>query len=404
MGQLIAVKATGIGTSAVFDLDRSLTGQDGRSFTTAPEPTDPPSLLASRLFETDSGISSVYVQSNVVTVTRSDPWTEETLGQASEVITKLFVVYEEETREERITRLRDENYNATITHIREHNPELWVLRIKPDEPIEPFKPGQYTTLGLGFWEPRADEARDDFSANPEQESKMALRSYSVSSSMIDEDGELLDPHPSEVEFYVVQVKPGANETPALTPRLFSRGVGDRIYMGRKFTGRYTLDGVDPEDNCVFLSTGTGEAPHNQMIAELLRNKHVGKIISVVTVRYRDDLAYTEEHEVLTGRYPNYKYVTLTTREPENEGNKVYIQDYIENGQLEETLGAPLDPANTHVFMCGNPAMIGPPKWDEDTGEPTFPGVRGVAEIMHERGFNIDHRKERGNVHYEEYWK
>jgi ferredoxin--NADP+ reductase len=174
-------------------------------------------------------------------------------------------------------------------------------------------------------------------------------------------------------------------------------------MGRKFTGRYTLDGVEPTDNVVFLSTGTGEAPQNLMTAELLRNGHQGRILQVVCVRYQIDLAYTEQQAIVEERYPNYRYVTLTTREAENEGNKRYIQDLLEDGSVEEELGASLDPATTHVFLCGNPQMIGLPKWDED-GTMHFPEPRGVCEILHERGFTIDHLKDRGNVHYEEYWK
>jgi ferredoxin--NADP+ reductase len=276
------------------------------------------------------------------------------------------------------------------------------MRIKPDEPIEPFKAGQYTTLGLGYWEPRADDVSEDFDADPGQLEKMARRSYSVASSIIDDEGQLVEPHPEEVEFYIVQVRPGEVEIPALTPRIFRKGVGERIYMGRKFTGRYTLDDVEPSDNLVFLSTGTGEAPQNLMTAELLRNEHQGRILSVVCVRYRKDLAYLDQQAVIEDRYPRYRYVTLTTREPENEGKKVYIQDMVESGKVEEELGAPLDPSNTHVFLCGNPAMIGLPKRDEE-GNMDFPSPRGVCEILHERGFTIDHRKERGNVHYEEYW-
>ena len=404
MGQLITVRATEVGNTAIFDLDRSLTGQDGMGFTSPPDVGEPPATLANRLFESDSTVSSVHLLSNAVTVTRSDKWDTEAIDAASEIIANLFVVYEIETPEQHAERLRQEYYNSTITHIRAHNPELWVLRVKPDEPIDPFKPGQYTTLALGYWEPRADLAHEDFEADPAQEDKLARRSYSVSSSVIGEDGELVEPHPDEVEFYIVQVRPGETEIPALTPRIFMKGVGDRIFMSHKFTGRYTLDDVKPGDNVVLLSTGTGEAPQNQMLAELFRNGHEGKLISVVCVRYRHDLAYLDQQAVLTERYPHYRYVTLTTREPENEGNKVYIQDYIESGQLEETLGATLDPANTHVFLCGNPAMIGLPTWNDDTGEVTFPEVKGVCEILHHRGFTIDHRKVRGNVHYEEYWK
>jgi ferredoxin--NADP+ reductase len=403
MGQTIEFDATEFGQVAVFDLDRSLTGQDARIFTGSPEGATPPRSLARRLWAQLDDIASVHILSNTVTVQRRTDWDADTLERAREVIANLFVHYETLSLEEYDEQHRDENYNATITWIREHNPDLWVMRVEPDERVDPFEPGKYTTLGLGFWEPRADEASEDFAEDPEQRDKMARRSYSVSSSIVDEDGELMPPHPDQIEFYIVQVPPEEGEIPALTPRIFTREVGDRIFMSHKFTGRYTLEGVDPGDNVVFLSTGTGEAPQNLMTAELLRRGHEGEIVSVVCVRYRRDLAYADQQAVVEKRFPNYLYVTLTTREPDNEGDKVYIQDFIESGRLEEVLGSPLDPANTHMFLCGNPLMIGLPKWDDD-GTMHFPETRGVCEILHERGFTIDHLKERGNVHYEEYWK
>jgi len=403
MGQTIEVKAIEFGEVAVFDLDRSLTGQDARIFTGSPEGDTPPRTLARRLWQQVDGIESVHILSNTVTVHRGSVWDTESIEDASEVIAKLFLHYETLTLEEYDEQQREENYNATITSIREHNPDLWVMKVKPDEPVEPFAPGKYTTLGLGFWEPRADDVLEDFAEDPDQRGKMARRSYSVSSSIVDEDGELVEPHPEEIEFYIVQVPPEEDEIPALTPRIFTREVGDRIFMSPKFTGRYTLEGVETSDNVVFLSTGTGEAPQNLMTAELLRRGHEGKIVSVVCVRYRRDLAYESEQAVVEESFPNYQYVALTTREPENEGNKIYIQDFVESGRLEEVLDAPLDPANTHVFLCGNPLMIGLPKWDDD-GTMHFPKTRGVCEILHQRGFTIDHLRERGSVHYEEYWK
>lgn len=387
----------------MFSLDRSLTGQDGHILTRgAADGGTVPGTLAARLFERDPDIDTVHVLSNVVTVTRPTGWDVESLDAASEVIAGLFVVYRPEAPEDHIEGLREANYNATISWIRAHDPELWVLRVRPDQPIDPFKAGQYTTLALGYWEPRADDAAEDFTEHPEQHDKMARRSYSVSSSIVDDAGELMPAHPDEVEFYIVQVRPGEVELPALTPRLFTKGVDDRIFMGRKFTGRYTLDGVEPANTVVFLSTGTGEAPQNTMTAELLRNEHSATILNVVCVRYHRDLAYLEQQKVVEERFPNYKYLILTTREPENEGNKVYIQDLILSGRLEEELGASLDPATTHVFLCGNPAMIGIPRWEED-GTAVFPETLGVCQILSERGFTIDHRKERGNVHYEEFW-
>jgi ferredoxin--NADP+ reductase len=390
-----------MGQVALFSTDRSITGQDGVTVGRGESlGGDPPHDLARRLFDADDAIDHVHVLSNTVSVRRSQSWDDMTVDRARDVIANLFIHYGAAAPgADDLEHLREQNYNATLSHIRAHNEDLWVMKVTPDDPIDPFLPGQYTTLALGYWEPRADEAHDDL--KPDQDQKMARRSYSVSSSMIDETGELLPPHTPDVEFYIVKVKPGQEEIPALTPRLFMKEEGDRLFMGRKFTGHYTLEGVQPTDNIVFLSTGTGEAPQNAMIAELLRREHEGRILDVVCVRYKADLAYTREHAVLVDRYPKYRYVTITTREPENEEKKVYIQDLIASGRIEEELGAPLDPAGTHVFLCGNPAMIGLPKWTDDGL--VFPETLGVCQQLHERGFVIDHRKERGNVHYEEYW-
>ncbi len=401
MGQRIQVEASPLGDIALFSLDRSLTGQDGVSLGRDQVGGDgPPADLARGLFAADPDIDHVYVLSNTVTARRAEPWDDLDVDRASGVISELFIHYPPEVLDpEEFDRLRAESYNATLTDNRAHNEELWVLRVTPDEPVQDFEAGQYTSLALGDWEPRADEAVEDITTI--QEKKMARRSYSVSSSMIDEEGNLLPAKTPFVEFYIVKVRPDQDEIPALTPRIFLKSVGDRIYMGRKFTGHYTLTGVEPTDNVVFLSTGTGEAPHNAMTAELLRRGHQGSIVNAVCVRFRADLGYTEQHAVLADRYPNYHYLALTTREAENEGNKVYIQDLIESGRLEETLGAPLDPANTHVYLCGNPLMIGLPRWDESA--PVFPDTLGVCQQLHERGFTIDHARDRGQVHYEEFW-
>ena len=252
-----------------------------------------------------------------------------------------------------------QHYNATLSEIRAHNEDLWVMMVRPDQPVDPYLPGQYTTLALGYWEPRSDEAVEELPAG--QRAKLARRSYSISSSMVDDEGNLLQPRWDEVEFYIVKVRPGEEETPALTPRIFMKGVGDRIFMGRKFTGHYTLEGVSPTDSVVFLSTGTGEAPQNAMTAELLGRGHEGPILNLVCVRYRDDLAYTNQQAMVEERHPTYQYVVLTTREPENEGNKVYIQDMITSGRLEEELGRPLDPSEHTCVSLRQPGDDRPPQ-------------------------------------------
>lgn len=242
---------------------------------------------------------------------------------------------------------------------------------------------------------------------PGDETKLIRRAYSLSCPILDDQTRELAKYdsPEWLEFYIVLVRSSEKGPPALTPRLFALQEGSRLFLGEKITGHYTLDAVKPGDNVVFLSTGTGEAPHNYMLWELLRRGHTGKIVAACCVRCKKDLAYLSLHDELMARYPNYKYVCLTTREAFVGGHKVYIQELITSGKLEEQLGTPLDPNNTHVFLCGNPKMIGVPNIDRATGATTYPQPPGVIEILRKRGFFTDQHslKIKGNIHFEEYW-
>ncbi len=305
---------------------------------------------------------------------------------------------------DQIVELRKSKYNATVVYLHKVHSDLLIMRVRPDTARPPHRPGQYTTLGLGLWEPRIPGCQEE-ALDPVEESKLARRSYSISCSILSEQGELLDYQQLDaLEFYVVLVRQAERKAPVLTPRLFMLQQGDRLHLGEKIAGHYTLEGVKPTDTVIFLGTGTGEAPHNYMLWELLRQGHPGRILSACCVRYRKDLAYLATHEQLMQRYKNYTYVPLTTRENPGKG-KVYIQDLITSGELEKTLGQPLDPKSTHVFLCGNPKMIGVPEKDVVTGAMRFPQPQGVIELLLQRGFELDQpaKKIRGNIHYEEYW-
>jgi len=293
--------------------------------------------------------------------------------------------------------LAEHFYNATITLFEPTHSDLWRLKVRPDHGDTSHLPGQYATLGLGYWEPRIDDASDP--GLDDKWLKMIRRSYSISSPMFDEHGYLSD-HASgdELEFYIVLVAPTDDNVPGLTPRLALKRPGDRIFLGSKVAGRYTLNPVvDPARTCVFFSTGTGEAPHNAMVTELLRKGHHGPMVSAVTVRQWDDLGYRSEHEKLDARYPNYHYLPLPTREPDFP--KTYLQDVITKGMLATHCGIDLDPDTTDVFLCGNPSMIGLPEGDPEE----WPEVTGVVELLTKRGFTLDRRGDPGNIHFEEYW-
>jgi ferredoxin--NADP+ reductase len=306
---------------------------------------------------------------------------------------------------EEIADLRQKRYNGTVVYLKKTHSDLMVMRVRPDFPRPHHQPGQYCSLGLGYWEPRVEGCQEE-ALKPDDLHRVVRRAYSISCSVYGDPGKLLDVAATDwLEFYIVLVRENADgRVPALTPRLFALKEGDRINIGEKITGMYTLDPVKPGDTVLFLGTGTGEAPHNYMLWELLRRGHTGKILSACCVRYARDLGYLQTHRELMQQFPVYKYLPLTTREA-TVTKKVYIQDVISGGELEEQLGETLDPARTHVFLCGNPKMIGVPHRYKETGTKTYPQPPGVIEILEKRGFHADVSsiKFKGNVHFEEYW-
>lgn len=317
--------------------------------------------------------------------------------------------------ENEITALREEHYNATVVHLSTPTRHLMRVRVRLDEGIQEsgvalnYDPGQYTTLGMGYWEPRLPEAEQE-QLDDKKVRRVAKRAYSISCRLLDEAGNITPAgDEEEIEFYIALVLKAEKTPPALTPRLFMLQRGDRLQMGPRPKGAFTLDGVKPTDNILFAGTGTGEAPHNAMLSKLLAEGHQGQITNACCVRYHEDLGYTSEHETLMKAYPNYRYIALTTREVENRdpthpayAGVRYVQHLLEGENAAEEIGFELQPDGTHVYLCGNPAMIGiPNKQGHPDGR--YPQPRGVVEVLEEKGFRADEPKTPGNIHYEKYW-
>src|SRR5690242_13436956 len=101
---------------------------------------------------------------------------------------------------EKIAELRRKYYNATLTHLRLANPELAVFRVKPDFSVPVHKPGQYGTLGLGYWEVRVPDCQEEMLV-PGEEERLIRRAYSISHPLVDEADNLFpDPSPGWLEF------------------------------------------------------------------------------------------------------------------------------------------------------------------------------------------------------------
>ena len=96
MGQLITVDATTTGDVAVYDTNRSLTGQDGGAFGGPEQAASGRGFgagLAASIFAADGGVDHIYVASNVVTVRRPGGWDDDAVAAIAEVIRSFFVFY-----------------------------------------------------------------------------------------------------------------------------------------------------------------------------------------------------------------------------------------------------------------------------------------------------------------------
>jgi ferredoxin--NADP+ reductase len=264
-------------------------------------------------------------------------------------------------------------YNATVVGREAINPQLLILRVRPDSGDYAFTPGQFAVLGLIGSAPRVPEAAPEEEV-PDAE-KLIRRAYSIASSSVER---------AYVEFYLTLVTTGG-----LTPRLFALSHGSRIFLGPKASGLFTLDRVAPGKSVVLIATGTGLAPYVSMLRTMLIADTARKFVVLHGARCSWDLGYRGELESLARIRSNFTYIPSITRpeqDPHFSGLAGRIQKLLEQGVVEQLSGVRLDPAETDVFLCGNPEMI-----------------THVKTLLESRGFTKDHGKQSGTMHVEEYW-
>lgn len=265
--------------------------------------------------------------------------------------------------------------NAVVLQREEVASGLLIIRVAAkDWAVPAFKPGQYATLGLPGAAPRIDLSDpDDPPVDPQ---KLIRRAYSVASSS--HEGEYL-------EFFVTLVRSGS-----LTPRLFALRPGDQLFLGQKITGMFTLDMVRPDANLVLAATGTGLAPYMSMLRTLLEPGGPRHFAVVHGARHSWDLGYRSELLTLQRLCKNFAYIPVVSS-PEEEPvpwtqSTGWVQGVWNSNAIGHAWGMQPTPENTHVFLCGNPAM-----------------VEEMVTLLAKQGFKEHTRKEPGQVHVERYW-
>ena len=110
MGQKIKLKTTSFNKNIIFDLNRSLSGQDGITYHNIADASlhdEVSAQLALKLFKFSQDIESIFIQSNVVTV-NFDKNMGTGISEFSKQIEDFFLFYGEEEWE-RIFSLQHQN-------------------------------------------------------------------------------------------------------------------------------------------------------------------------------------------------------------------------------------------------------------------------------------------------------
>ena len=269
-------------------------------------------------------------------------------------------------------------FNATLTDRQNINDELCIVRISPDsEQVPLFEPGQFITLGLPKDPtdvPANAPSRGD--TDKPQRPRLVRRAFSIASSALVRD---------HIELYLVLVKEGR-----FTPMLWAlRTPGGRVWMDNQAKGTFTLEGVPEGKDLVMVATGTGLAPFMSMLRTYRGTGMWRRYVIIHGVRLASDLGYHQELEQISREDPSVIYLPTVTREPQGSswtGLRGRVQSVLAPDTYLPHVGAPLDPRDCHVFLCGNPEMI-----------------TSAEETLMGRGFLLQTKDRPGNLHFERYW-
>lgn len=272
-------------------------------------------------------------------------------------------------------KLKGDKLNAVVSQRIEVSPSTIILRVSPDGwDLPDFIPGQFTVLGLPPGAPRLGLC--DPEDPPPDPERLIKRAYSIASSSREKE---------YLEFYINLVRSGS-----LTPRLFALEIGDRLWMSSKFCGVFTMEEIPGDVNVAMVATGTGLAPYMSMLRTRLEHAGRRRYAVLHGARHSWDLGYGSELAAMERLSAGFTYLPVVSRPDEEHAGWGGFTGHVEylwaGGALAEAWGFEPAPEDTHVLLCGNPAMI------ED-----------MIRFLGGKGFREHTKKTPGQIHLERYW-
>jgi len=229
---------------------------------------------------------------------------------------------------------------------------LCSLRVRA--PLGPFEAGQFTKLALDVGGERV------------------ARPYS-----------LVNPPGAEpLEFYYNVVSEGP-----LSPRLAALEAGAAVLVAPNPAGFLVLREVPDAENLWLISTGTGLGPFLSILRTEAPWARFSRVTLVHAVRAGADRAYRDTIAgVASARGERFGFVTFVSRETVPGTLAGRIPAAIADGRLEQAAGVALGAEQSHVMLCGNPAM-----------------VADVTATLVSRGMRKHRRRAPGHITVETYW-
>ena len=242
---------------------------------------------------------------------------------------------------------------GTVIENRHWTDTLYSIKVKVKD-YPSFTAGQFTRIAL--------KVGDELIARP----------YSLVNA----------PDEEYLEFYSILVEDGI-----LSPPLNELQAGDSIYVSDLITGFLVLEEVPLHHKKMWLmATGTGIGPLLSILKTAETWERFTDVVLVHAVRLANELTYKEEIDKLLAQHKNMQYIPFVSREKTDFALPGRIPAALESGALEERAELKMDTSDTHIMLCGNPAML-----------------KDVQGAMKARGFTRNRRRTPGHITTENYW-
>lgn len=202
---------------------------------------------------------------------------------------------------------------STVTEVSELAPQVFELRLEVPDTYH-FASGQYIFA--------------DF----EKDGQRILRPYSLAAP----------PKKGELALCIKRVPQGIGSNYLCD---LKEGATLKVSMPQ---GHFSI--VDPDEQMIFLATGSGIAPFMSMIPTALESGKSPFVHLLVGFRTESDIFYEERLKALKKHYKNFSYtIVLSDAKSPQHPKKGWVQDH-----LKDIL--PTD-FNGHFYLCGVKDMV-----------------------------------------------